>query len=70
MKGTIKSNKTATKGFVFIKGEDGIDYFCHYTALKESGVKLETLADGQEVEFEPSEGTKGPRAENVYPAAA
>jgi CspA family cold shock protein len=52
------------KGFGFIKGEDGSDYFFHYSALR--GAKMEELQEGQECTFEETEGPKGLRAEEVY----
>ena len=63
MTGTIKS-LFADKGFGFIKGEDGKDYFMHRSACK--NCKIDELGVGQEVTFEEDEGPKGPRAEDVY----
>ncbi|WP_300409708.1 cold-shock protein [Lagierella sp.] len=54
----------ATKGFGFISTEEGEDVFVHYTALEDNG-EFRTLDEGQEVEFEVVEGTKGPQASNV-----
>jgi len=51
------------KGFGFISQENGNDVFVHHTSIKGDGFK--TLAEGQEVEFELTDGPKGPRAENV-----
>ncbi len=51
------------KGFGFITQEDGQDVFVHHTAILGEGFK--TLAEGQAVEFDLSQGAKGPRAENV-----
>lgn len=63
MTGTIKTlNKE--KKFGFIAGEDGIDYFFHASNLKNCG--FEELTRGREVTFEDAEGSKGPRAEDVY----
>ncbi len=52
------------KGFGFIKGERG-DIFFHHSALV--GTTIETLQEGQLVEYEEGRGPKGPRAENVTP---
>jgi CspA family cold shock protein len=51
------------KGFGFIRGEDGADYFLHRSACH--GVLFESLDEGQRVTFDVSRGPKGPRAENV-----
>lgn len=51
------------KGFGFIEREDGNDVFVHYSAIVMEGYK--TLTEGQEVEFEVIEGSKGPQAANV-----
>ena len=51
------------KGFGFIEQEGGTDVFVHYLAISGSGFK--TLAEGDEVEFDVTQGPKGPKAENV-----
>jgi CspA family cold shock protein len=51
------------KGFGFIEQEGGTDVFVHYASIKGDGFK--TLAEGDEVEFEVTQGPKGPKAENV-----
>ena len=51
------------KGFGFIEQEGGTDVFVHYSSIKGDGFK--TLAEGDEVEFEVTQGPKGPKAENV-----
>lgn len=53
-----------TKGFGFIEREDGEDVFVHYTAIQGEGFKV--LKEGEEVEFEVVDGSKGPQAANVY----
>jgi len=60
MKGTVKFfNKM--KGFGFIAGEDGKEYFVHQTGLTEGTF----LNDNDPVEFDVEEGDKGPKAVNV-----
>jgi CspA family cold shock protein len=54
---------SATKGYGFIESDEGGDVFVHYTAIEGSGFK--TLEQGQAVEFEIQQGTKGPQAVRV-----
>lgn len=51
------------KGYGFITREDGDDIFVHYSAIDSQGFK--TLNEGDEVEFEVTEGKKGLQATNV-----
>ena len=54
----------AGKGFGFISPTDGSkDVFVHFSAIQSNGFK--TLAEGQRVEFEITDGAKGPSAANV-----
>ena len=53
----------AEKGYGFIEGQDGKDVFVHFSAIQSNGFK--TLAEGQRVEFEITNGAKGPSAANV-----
>jgi CspA family cold shock protein len=53
------------KGYGFIHTEDGEDIFVHYSAIEGDGFK--TLNEGQEVEFEVSQGPKGSQAAKVVP---
>ncbi len=56
------------KGFGFIAPDDGgKDLFAHYSEIRSSGFK--TLAEAQRVEFEVTEGKKGPQASNIRPLA-
>ncbi|MFQ5586935.1 MAG: cold-shock protein [Thermodesulfobacteriota bacterium] len=52
-----------TKGYGFIEQDSGDDIFVHYSAVVGEGFK--TLKEGDEVEFEVTEGTKGPQAVDV-----
>ena len=61
-KGTVKWFNNQ-KGYGFITGEDGKDVFVHYSGLNMEGFK--TLEEGAAVEFEITDGDKGPQAVNV-----
>ncbi len=63
MKGKIKFFNEV-KGFGFITGEDGKEYFVHSSGLNE-GV---SVSEGDSVEFEVEEGNKGPKASKVSKA--
>jgi len=60
MTGTIK-RLVSEKGFGFVAGQDGREYFFHQSACQ----SFESLREGQSVTFEAGQGPKGPRAENV-----
>lgn len=62
MTGTVKWFN-AEKGFGFIEREDGDDVFVHFSGIAGEGYK--TLEEGQNVEFEITEGDRGPQATNV-----
>src|SRR6266851_9021792 len=57
------SRLMSDKGFGFIMGSDGQEYFVHRSAIR--GEVFEQLREGQPVTFDAREGDKGPRAENV-----
>jgi CspA family cold shock protein len=62
--GTVKWFN-GTKGYGFVTGEDGKDYFVHFSAIQVDGFK--TLDEGQQVSFDIETGKKGPQAANVKP---
>lgn len=63
--GTVKWFN-AEKGFGFIAPEDGsADVFAHYSAIESSGYR--SLDENQKVEFDVTQGPKGPQAENIRP---
>ena len=50
-----------TQNYGFINGDDGKTYFVHASGLKE-GTRID---EGDKVSFTPTEGDKGPKAEDV-----
>ena len=60
MKGKVKFFNSM-KGFGFIAGEDGKEYFVHQSGLGE-GV---TIRENDSVKFDVEQGDKGPRAVKV-----
>jgi len=64
-KGTVKWFNDS-KGFGFITGEDGTDAFVHHQDIQGEGFK--SLAEGEAVTFDMTEGPKGPKAVNVQKA--
>jgi CspA family cold shock protein len=65
--GTVKWFNDA-KGYGFITPSDGTpDVFVHFSDVQMEGFK--SLSEGQKVDFEISQGPKGPRATNVRASA-
>jgi len=52
-----------SKGYGFIEKDGGGDVFDHFSAIQGDGFK--TLNEGQTVDFEVTQGDKGPHAVNV-----
>ena len=60
--GTVKWFN-AEKGYGFIAVDGGQDVFVHYSAIQADGYR--TLEENQRVEFEITQGQKGPQADGV-----
>jgi CspA family cold shock protein len=60
--GTVKWFNVA-KGFGFFLQENGPDVFVHFSAIQADGFK--SLSENDKVEFEITQGPKGPQAANV-----
>ncbi len=60
--GTVKWFN-ASKGYGFISGEDGQEYFVHYSEINSTGYR--SLQEGQKVQFAPMQGDKGLQAHDV-----
>jgi CspA family cold shock protein len=61
-KGTVKWFNNA-KGYGFLGRDGGADVFVHYSSIQSDGYK--SLKEGDEVEFDIVEGSKGPQADQV-----
>ncbi|MEU9015431.1 cold-shock protein [Streptomyces sp. NPDC048479] len=62
--GTVKWFN-ADKGFGFIQQDDGgPDVFVHFSAIQSTGFK--ELQEGDKVEYDVTQGPKGPQAEQVH----
>jgi cold shock protein len=66
LKGTVKWFNNA-KGYGFIGHEGGPDVFVHFSAITAEGYK--SLQEGDQVEFEITQGPKGAQAANVTKAS-
>ena len=62
MQGTVKWFNNS-RGYGFIGRDDGPDVFVHYSAILGAGYR--TLSEGDCVEFEIEQGSKGPQAAKV-----
>lgn len=63
VQGTVKwFNAEKGYGFIAVEGSSD-DVFVHYTAIDATGFRA--LVEGQQVEFEITQGQKGQQAENV-----
>ena len=60
--GTVKWFNDA-KGFGFIEQDNGPDVFVHFSSILSEGFK--SLAEGDRVSFDVTQGQKGPQASNV-----
>jgi CspA family cold shock protein len=60
--GTVKL-LSGEKGYGFIQVDGGPDVFVRFSAIVGSGYR--SLEEGQKVEFDNTQGQKGPQAENV-----
>jgi len=58
---------SSEKGYGFISQEDGPDVFVHFSAIQGAGYR--NLEENQKVEFDVTQGQKGPQASNVRPIA-
>ena len=65
-KGTVKWFNDS-KGYGFIGQDNGDELFVHFSGIKAEGFK--SLREGQAVEFDVQQDTKGPRAINVVAIA-
>lgn len=59
----------ADRGYGFITGEDGKDYFFHRDGLA-SSLQFDRMTEGERVEFDLQASQRGPRAVNVRAATA
>ncbi len=64
VKGTVKWFNSR-KGYGFITSEEGTDVFVHFSAIQAQGDEFKSLNENDKVEFDITEGQKGPQASNV-----
>lgn len=62
MEGTVKWFNIK-KGYGFITGDDGEDYFVHYTAIEDQAF----VRDNDRVSFDTAQTERGKQAQNVVP---
>ena len=65
VQGTVKWFNES-KGYGFISQDSGPDVFAHHSSIQSSGFR--TLEEGQRVEFNVTQGEKGPQASNIVAA--
>ena len=74
VKGTVKKNRelpallswfNGKKGYGFITDEEAKEVFVHFSAIKTEDEGFKTLYENDKVEFEVTQGEKGPQASNV-----
>jgi len=53
-----------TRGFGFLRGNDGVERFVHVSTVR-GDIPWEQFKTGMKVDFDPVDGKKGPRAENI-----
>jgi cold shock protein len=68
MSGSVKFFED-DRGFGFIVGDDGRDYFTHRTKIRGPVVGIATLTKGEKVTFDPSSSGRGPIALDVVRVA-
>ena len=51
------------KGYGFVASDDGVDIYVHYSQIVTDGQRV--LEAGQRVEFDVSQGERGPQADNL-----
>lgn len=54
-----------SKGFGFIRTDDGVEWFFHASGMDQTTRRFSELLGNERVVFDPEDGPKGPRANNV-----